>query len=328
MVFGNSVKLQIGKETTYGTAATTTKQVKISSESFKPVYNKIDEGLATGGRGEGLKQTMGIKVEGGLSTLLRPDMGYLIFGALGVQDTDAGEGTDYKHTFTCIQNGESYHLPSFTVKVDRKVGIFAYNGVKVSTMSLSAAAGDFVKADFNFVGRTETSGASLAALTPSALRAFKFAQGKVYKKVSDDFVEIADVTNMAVDFDNGLDSDTQTTSTGDFYEQPEAGTRKITVNLDMIYNAAAEQFRTAYYKTDNTLAVRLIFTSDEYADSTSGSEVPYSMTIDIPCCQMSDATANMGSLDKLPQSVTLNAVDNLEDELITIELVNKDSADY
>ena len=82
MVSGNSVIFQIGKESTYGTAVAGTKQIKISSESFKPNYNKVDEGLATGGRGEGLKQTMGIKVEGGLSTLLRPDMGYLIFGAL------------------------------------------------------------------------------------------------------------------------------------------------------------------------------------------------------------------------------------------------------
>ena len=53
---GNSLILQLGKEDTYGTAATPTNQVRVSSESLKPVYNKVDEGLLTGGRGASRKE--------------------------------------------------------------------------------------------------------------------------------------------------------------------------------------------------------------------------------------------------------------------------------
>lgn len=74
MVNGNSVKLQIGEESSYATIADATEQIKISSESLKAAYNKVDEGLATGGRGSGKRQTMGIGVEGSFSTLFRPDM--------------------------------------------------------------------------------------------------------------------------------------------------------------------------------------------------------------------------------------------------------------
>lgn len=326
MVSGNSVIFQIGKESTYGTAVAGTKQIKISSESFKPNYNKVDEGLATGGRGSGLKQTMGIKVEGALSTLMRPDMGYLLFAALGAQEVEEGSGSSYIHTFTCIQNGESYHLPAWTAYVDRKIGVFKYNGCKVSSMTLSAAAGDYLKLDMNFAGRTEASGASLASLSPSALKAFKFAQGKVYRKVSSDWVEIADITNMSLELNNNLDSDTQTTGTGDYYAEPEVGTRECNITLDMIYSTAAEQLRAAYYKSDDTLAVRLVFTSDELADDDPS--VPYKLTIEVPCCQMSDSSANMSGLDKMVQNVTLNAVDNLTDEFVTMELVNLDSSAY
>lgn len=53
MINGNSVTFQLGKESTYGTAVSATEQIKISSESLKPVYNKVEEGVATGGRGAG-----------------------------------------------------------------------------------------------------------------------------------------------------------------------------------------------------------------------------------------------------------------------------------
>ena len=82
---GNSLILQLGKEDTYGTAATPTNQVRVSSESLKPVYNKVDEGLLTGGRGASRKEIMSLKTEGDISTLARPDeVGLFYRAALGV----------------------------------------------------------------------------------------------------------------------------------------------------------------------------------------------------------------------------------------------------
>ena len=327
MINGNSVIAQIGLESTYGTAVNATNQFKIASESLKPVYNKIDEGLATGGRGAGLKATMGIGVEGALSTLMRGDMGYILAGALGVETvtgTDDGEGgttAPYTHTYTAIESDEDEHLPAFTVKVDRKVDQFAYTGCKINSLSLSAAAGDYLKADINLVGRDESTGASLQTLSPSSLKAFKFAQGKVYTVVGSTETEIADIDNISLEINNNLDYQTQTTSTGDYYAQPEVGTREITATLEAIYSTASESIRNTYYKSDSTVGIKLEFTSDEMASGTT----PYKLTINLPCCQLSDSDANMGGLDTLKQNMTFNVVDNLEDELITITLVNADA---
>lgn len=325
MINGNSVRFQLGLESTYGTAVSPTKQLKIGSESLKPVYNKIDEGLATGGRGSGLKATMGIGVEGAFSTLMRPDLAYLIAGVLGEEATPVQSTEGYEHVFTAIEADETKHLPAWTMYVDRKVGAFKYTGCKINSLSLSAAAGDYLKCDVNVVGKDEEAASMSSSLTPSSLRAFKFAQGKVYMKQGDNsYAEVADVTSMGLDINNNCDYQTQTTDTGSYYKEAEVGTREIGCTLETIYTAGSEELRANLYKSDAQFSVKLEFISDEMISS----DEPYSMTIELPCCQMSDATANMGGLDTLKQTMSLNVADNLEDELIKVTVVNGDSSAY
>lgn len=319
MINGNSVVLQMGKETTYGTAIACTNQIQISNESLKEVYNKIEEGLAVGGRGVGKVATMGIGVEGSVFTLFRPDMGLILKSALGVEVVaSATEG--YKHTFTAIENDEEKHLPSLTVKVDRKVDCFSYPGCKIGSLTLSAENGNYLLAEINFNGKQEITNVTLEDLTPSTLKAFKFAGGKFYV----DDTEIADVTSVSLEINNNLTTQVQTSSTGDYYKEPEAGMREITANLSMLYSASAELLRKNKYKTDDTFALKLEFVSDEKISSAE----KFKMVITLPCCQMNDATANMSGLDTLPQDVSIRVVDNLEDELITVELYNSDEAAY
>ena len=328
MINGNSVILQMGKETVYGTTVTPDKQIKISSESFKPEYNKIDEGLATGGRGEGLVATMGKKASGGFSTLMRPDMGYLLRAVLGVVNSEAGADEGYKHTFTAIGNGANDHLPSYTILVDRKVECSKYSA-KCDSLSLSASAGDYLKVDPSFVCFDEVDGASKnASAVVSALKAFKFAQAKAYTGSYDSETgtftgnAFADVTSINLNISNNLDADTQTTDTGINYKEPEVGVRSITADLEMLYAAGSESIRKSLFKTDATFGLKIEFVSDEMIDE----EVPYKLTIIIPCCQMPDAGANMSGLDTLTQSVSVRAVDNLSDELIIVELYNGDES--
>ncbi|MCQ2052957.1 MAG: phage tail tube protein [archaeon] len=317
MINGNSVIAQMGLESSYGVSASATKQYKISSESLKAVYNKIDEGLATGGRGMGLKATMGIGVNGSESTLFRADMGYLIAGVLGVESADAS-GDKTNHTFTAIESSESAHLPSWTMYVDRKVGKFKYTGCKINALTLSASAGDYLKCDFDVVGKEEIDNATLGDLTPSTLKAFKFAQAKMYKIVDDVETTIADVDSISLAINNNCDAQTQTTDTGDFYKEPEVGVRDIQLTASVIYSAGTEEFRKAFYKSDDTCGVKVEFVGDD------GNK----LTITLPCVQMADADANMGGLDTLKQNMTLSVVDNLVDELITIELLNDDAEEY
>lgn len=325
MANGNSLIVQIGKESLYGSLTTPTRQIRVSSESLKPSFNKVDEGLLTGNKGKSASNIMGIKVEGSLSTLARPnDVGLFLACALGKEDTVTGSSTTgYTHTFTPVGNEK---LPSMSAVLDRVIDTFGYNGLTVNTLNLSASAGDYVNLEAAFVGKNEISAASKATLIPSALKAFKFHQGKVYIKKADedDAVELADVTSVSWEYNNNLDTDTQTTSTGLYYKQPEVGTREMKTTLTCIYTEEAESYRKDYYKTDDTLGIVLEFVSDEEV----ASGVPYSLKITIPCNQVSDADANVSGAERLMENLSLDAVDNGTDELVTIELVNGVSTKY
>ena len=63
------------------------------------------------------------------------------------------------------------------------------------------------------------------------------------------------------------------------------------------------------------------FVSDEKSGTGEDAEAN-KMTIELPCVQLSDASANMGGLETLKQSMTFNVVDNLSEELIEVTLVN------
>lgn len=319
MIPGNSVIFQIGKETNYGVAGSATQQIQISSETLKEVYNKVEEGVATGGRGQGKLQTMGIGVEGGFNTLLRPDMGLIFKALLGVETTTSStDGT--KHTFTAIENDENAKLPSVTAYINRRAGKFAYVGAKINSLNLSADAGNYVSCEIALVGKQENKITSLDSLTPSALKAFKFAGGKVYI----DGVEVADVTSESLSINNNLTTQVQTSSTGVYYKEPQVGVREISASLSVIYSASVEQIREALYKTDDTFSLKLEYVSDEKIDDGE----PYKLTITVPCCQMQDSNANMGGLDTMPADFTIRGEDNLSDELITVELINEDSTAY
>jgi hypothetical protein len=329
MANGNALIVQLGKESTYGTHVTPTRQIRVSSESLKPNFNKVDEGLLTGNKGKSATNIMGIKVEGSLSTLARPDdIGLFLACALGEEEVEGVSGSDtvYKHTFTPVGNGENDNLPTMSAVLDRVVSTFGYSGLAIGSLSLSADAGDYVNLEASFVGKDEVSGTSKATLTPSPLKAFKFHQGKVYiKKPTDQSaVELADVTSVSWEYNNNLDSDTQTTSTGLYYKRPEVGTREMTTTLSCIYTSASEAYRNDFYKTDAQLGVVLEFTSDEEVDD----GVPYSLKITIPCNQVTDADANVSGAERLMENMTLDAIDDGINELVTVELINGYSVQY
>ena len=318
MINGNSLILQFGKEPSYATLANPERQIKVASEGFKATYNKKDEGLLTSSRsGTGRKEVMSVKSEGSISTLARPDdTGLFLFGGLGVEEAVESVGTKaYKHTFHAIGTGENDKLPSLSAFVDRKVDVFTYNGLKIESFSFSASPEDYLKLDVNFVGKEEAyNGTMSKTLTPSPLKAFKFRHGKV--KIAG--AEIADITSIKFDYQNSLDSSTQTTGTGLYFLEPQVGGRNIKTDLEMLYTSDSEGIRKNYYKTDADVAIELTFTSDELIED----DIPYSLKITIPCNQCPDSTANFGSAETIKHTMSFEAFENGTDELITVELIN------
>lgn len=319
MVNGNNGRVQFAVEATYGTAPTMSKQIKIASEAFKWVPDKKDEGLLTGGKSTGKVYTMSKKAEGAISTNVRPDeAGYWLGAALGVEGAITGTTPAYTHTFTSAEYDDS--LPSMAFVVDRMVDVYAYTGCKINTLSFSAQPGDYLKVDATFVGKDEVDGTA-ATLTPSPLKPLRFSHAAVTLASS----TYADVTSIKFDYNNNLDVSLQTTSTGMYFVEPEAGAREIKIDLEALYSAASDAIRSTYFKTDDSVALEIKFTSDEEIDT----GVFYELTITIPHCQITEAgPANIGGADTLKQSVSLKAIEEGGDELITVKLINGMATKY
>jgi hypothetical protein len=299
----------------YGTTASMQRQIKIASEDFKFNPSKKQEGVLTGNVGASYFQTMGIRTENSLSFLARPDdIGIFLkaaFGVEGTPDTDNGVTT---HRFTPVGNGLTSYLPSMTFMLDKKTDVFVYTGCKINSLSFSAAQEDFLNVDLEMYGKDELTGGTLSSLTPSPLKAFVFHGGKV----SLAGVEMADITSISFSYNNNLENTLQTTSTGLYYKEPQPNTREINVDLEMLYGSDAETWRRNWFKTDDVLSVKLEFESVE--EITAGN--PYTLTIEVPAAQCSEASMAVGDANGIKQSATLVGIDNSVNTLITVTLKN------
>lgn len=320
MASGNFSKVQVGVETAYGTPVAATAQVKIFNEGFKYVPSKKEEGLLTGGKTTGLVYTMGKKVEGSLSTLARPDdAGLFLALALGKEAAVTTQGTlGKKHTFTAA--GASDKLPSATFRVDKVVKVFQYDGCKVDTLSFNAAAEDYLKLDIGgIIGQDEADGTLTPALNYSPLKPFKFSGCTV--KFGATSVE---ATSVKFDYSNALDGSLQTTNTGLYYAEPEQNARDIKVEVETLYNSTTDGLRTSYFKTDDVVAIEIKFTSDEEIET----DTPYTLTITLPNCQITEASPVIGGAERIKQTISAKAVEVGSTEPITVELVNTRATKY
>lgn len=325
MITGNSAKLQIGVESTYGTAVTTTQEIQFISESLRRNLNKKDEGVLTGGRATSKVATLSKSTGGNISILARPDdIGYILGCLLGVESTPTlinPSTTAYKHTYKALNVTDSDRLPSLTVKIDRINDTFVYDGVKIDSVAFSAQPEDFLKLDVVLFGQAEAGSGSLASLSPSTLKAFRFAWGSLTYKNN----TVADITSIKLNYNNNLVKNIQTTGSGYYYYEPDPAARDIQVELEALYNADVTDFETAY--SDDSLAkLVLTFTSEEEADTVNN--IKYKLIFTLHNVQITDYSANVAGADAIKAQIKAKAVENGTDELITVELHNKRSTKY
>jgi hypothetical protein len=325
MISGNSVRVLVGKESTYATAPSTYfKQIKIASEGFQFVPSKNQEGVLTGNIGPSRFQTMGRRTENSLAFLARPDdLGIFLKACLGKETVTTNNDGDTVHTFTPIGNALTDSLPSLAFLIDKRTDVFSYVGNKINSLSFSTAAEDYLNVDIDMYGYDEVTGATWPAsvVSPSPLKAFTFSGGTVYLNDS----EFADVVSINFSYSNGLENTVQTTSTGLHYLEPQANLREVSFNIETIYSAAAETFRQNFFLTDDVFSVSLNFDSNEL---TANSE-PFKLTIDVPAAQVSECSNAVSDSSGIRQSATLNVIDDSNtDDMITVTLVNNYTSAY
>ena len=325
MITGNSLKVYMGLEKpqdAYGTKiAAYTHRIKVSSEGLQAKYNKKDEGLLTGGIATGKVATMSRKVEGSLSTLLRPDDAGLLFYLLcGKETTVMPPATppiqSLTHTFVPIGNDLTDSLPSCTVGIDRTAEKDNYTGCKLDSASFSAQQEDYVKLDLSFVGAREIIKdlENVDTLKPSAQTAFKFLGGEF--KIQN--THVADVTSIKFDYNNSLDANTMTTDSGEYFLEPECGARDIKIEIEVLYSKESAKIKKDRYANDDEFSVSLHFESSEKAKDGAA----FKVDIEIPAAQLTELTHNVGGSDKVVQKMSMKAVENFEDPLISVKVHN------
>jgi hypothetical protein len=298
MISGGQTILQVAKDAYSGDvpAAATAgfRQVRFSSVSMDYVPSKNQENVLTGNIGKPRHDTMGIKAEGSVSTLARPDdLGFFLYMLLGAQaltNTDVFKFTPAKDL-----------LPSFTLKLDKGAGVYTYPGCILNSMSFSTQPEDYLHLDLDVKGYDETYAAGvLAAIAPSTQRAFKFNQGKVYYAST----ELADITSIKLSYNNNVENTLQTTSTGVHYKRPTPNTREINVDLECLYSAASETFRQSYFKGDTIFSLKLAFQTDEGASGDL-----HNLTVEIPNMQIVSCSVPISDDKAIRQSLSATAID-------------------
>lgn len=310
---GTGSTIQFGKETTFGTAATMTDLVNFTSESINTTVDKGDEGSLLASKTATNRDLMAINVGGSISYILRPEFAGLLFhAALGGADsvTTAGTGL-YKHTMSLA--GVNADLPSLTITVDRKAACRAYTGCSISSLSLEAAAGDYVKGSFDIVGHNEAAGtlASLSAYTVPSYRCtsatFSFGGSSL------------DISNCSITVDNALENAPRTYASGLYAGQPQHGQRSISVSFEIPYSSAIETLRSTYLTTETNAAVILTFAS---------SNSDYTCTVKIPNVAINSVENNVSGAGVITASIAGEALSVGSTEPITVEIVDANDDPY
>jgi hypothetical protein len=316
MITGNSAILQVAKDQYNGdvpVAATNGfKQIRFSSFSMDYVPNKAQEPVLTGNISQSRFDTMGIKAEGSISTLARPDdLGFFLYHLLGTQeltDTDVFKFTPHRSL-----------LPSFTAKIDKGAGIYTYPGCILNNLNLKCEVEDYMLLDLDIKAYDElfTPG-SITPIQPSTQRAFKFHQGKIYYGNSlGSMQELADINSIGLTYNNSVENTIQTTSTGLHYKRPTPNTRIITIDLGCLYSTESETFRQSYFKTDSIFALKLDFQTDEGEPGDL-----HRLTIEIPNVQVSSCSVPISDGNSIKQSMSMAAIDIGNGDIISFYLDN------
>ena len=248
---GSGAQLQIGKETTWGTAVAGAKIINFTSESIKVNADKKTEDTLIASTAPSGKDLMKLEVSGDFSGILRPEFaGYLLRLAFGGSDTKTDNSPvtgAYTHSIPLV--GASGTLPSFTAIIDRKVAVKKYSGCKIDSFSLEGAAADYVKFTVSVKGKDEATG-TLASLSALALQSFKTVGasltigGTTY-----------DAKSVKFNLKNNLQDVGQTYGSGVYVLEPIHGQREATVDIDLNYGSDTETLFDTNYVTDTKASI-------------------------------------------------------------------------
>ena len=320
IILGTGSKLQIGKETNWGSKATAAHNIGYTSESMKFIPNYKQEDTLVGAKTTGKMDIFGRKVEGDINLIVHPDnIGWLLWEHFGAEGNATASGSAYTHAFTHVAASSAASLPNFTMVIDRVVSAYCFTSCKSASMKLSAKVNDYLRATFTLRGYGETA-STMVTLSDSATKGLKFSQGAVQIAGS----AYAEVTSFDLTDNNNLENDFYTMNGLSYMSEIECGARETTAALEVLYSTTTEGTRSSYFLTGTVCSVIITFTSDEMV---AGAD-PYKLTITLPNCYITDASPMVAGPDRIRQTLSITASEQSGAEAITVTLQDARNAKY
>lgn len=293
--------LAIGKETTLGTAVTTTASLNFISASLKTMKEtKIIEQIETS-RTYSRQIKLGKIVEGEIEAYAYAEgnaFQYLLQNAFGGTITSAtatGEtsgGAAFTHTYDIGDMTDTYKSLTFNHRKGQSSGgfVFQYHGARVGEANFSAEIDDALKCTFAItaIDSTKTSNDVASALyTTTTLEPLSFVNGRV--SIVQGTLGAITTTSywhvQSVEFgiNNNLKSDSGSRRIGsDILDVLPVGMATFTLNCTLRYDTTTA---FDYMLNNNDLAVEL-----EFQGSTlTGSNQKRSIKFQFPLVKVSDA---------------------------------------
>ena len=186
---GVGAQLGLKAETTWGTAVTPDTFLPFTSESISQQFEYIEsKGLQAGALGQksGLHVQTTTSVEGSINLDVTTADHNPLFNMLHgntVTPATPGGGTNTRTQTHNIGSTDPIGK-GLTVQVGRPdvggtVRPFTYAGCKVASVTYSCDRGGVLTASYNLVGKSETTGTSLASASYSYGKPFNFTQGSI-----------------------------------------------------------------------------------------------------------------------------------------------------
>ena len=298
---GAQAKAAIVKEATWGTAVTVTQFIALLNEGIKNEVEKIPAGILMGSRNQ-YKYYKGVEdVKGPFSIVVNPDnIGLLLYMALGVEGDPAQvvSTTAYDHDFTPA--GFSTDLGSFTLEIERGITCATYAGCTVDNMTMKAAKGSLMTADFDILAKSELDDqTATAGLSPSTKIPFMFHHGSF----AIDTADVAFVNSFEYTYGNQIDPEgfVFNGSCNRAHAYKQGGI--LTGTMEMEWTSDSDDLRDAYL--DNTQKqLTLTMTSTETIES----GYYYTLTVDIPKVHILGDPPVISTRDRTPFTANFEAV--------------------
>ncbi len=189
-----------GKETTYGTKATTLKWLGLISEFGVEQSNNSDPRRTLGKRAPAMIRQGGVSTEFSITGGVQNPI--LMYYALG-KVTTVGASAPYVHTMT--MTGEADTMPSFTLQNNMPNVPFCRNllGCKVDTMTLTASVNEALEIEIEGMAQSVVEESTPATVTADvSTNYFMFYEGTIKFNT----VTNPNVTEFEVELSNGLES--------------------------------------------------------------------------------------------------------------------------